>query len=332
MDAPKFNNPPNMNLFLPKIGRLFAILLAITILSSGNLIAQKQLKKRVAVFSFDDKTNRSFSWFDSKKSPGQGMADMLITELVQSGRYIVLERTEMSAIYKEQDIGDGRRVNDVGDTLDFFRALGGDMDAEERLTGRRGSAVTDESKAAKDKLLGAEIAIIASISEFGYKGGETGAITKKLGVGVKSQAAVVGLDLRLVNTSTGEILHAEKIRKEEKKRGLSIRSPKLGFSNKDQFDDSIVGKATRKAIENIVELVNEYSDQFEWKAKVVIMTGGNVVINAGSTSGVNVGDKFTINRAGEELIDPDTGLNLGSIESKIAEIEVIDNKIGDGKA
>jgi hypothetical protein len=35
---------------------------------------------------------------------------------------------------------------------------------------------------------------------------------------------------------------------------------------------------------------------------------------------------------GEELIDPDTGISLGSIESKIGIIEVTNNSLGNGKA
>jgi hypothetical protein len=41
--------------------------------------------------------------------------------------------------------------------------------------------------------------------------------------------------------------------------------------------------------------------------------------------------KFTVYHPGEELIDPDTGLSLGSEESKIGEIEYVSD-IGDGKA
>jgi len=300
---------------------------------TGDLQAQKTLKKRVAVFTFTDKTDKTFSWFDAKKSPGQGMADMLITELVQSGKYTVLERTELDEVFKEQGLGEGDRVGDaVVDFLDFVRASSGDEGAQDRLDEKDKTSSTEESKAKRNELLGAEIAVIGAITEFGYKGADTGAITKRLGVGVKSQAAVVGMDIRLVNTSTGEILAAEKIRRDKSKRGLSFKTPKLGFANKNAFDESMVGKATREAIEDIVKLVNKYADELEWRAKVVTLAGGNVVINAGKTAGVNVGDKFVINRAGEALIDPDTGLNLGSIESTIAEIEVVNNGVGEGKA
>jgi len=50
---------------------LFGVLL---IYSNG----YPQLKKRVAVFTFEDKTDQSYYWWDGR-SPGDGMADMLIS-------------------------------------------------------------------------------------------------------------------------------------------------------------------------------------------------------------------------------------------------------------
>ena len=41
---------------------------------------------------------------------------------------------------------------------------------------------------------------------------------------------------------------------------------------------------------------------------------------------------FNIYSKGEELIDPDTGLSLGSVETKIGEIGVTNNNLGNGKA
>ena len=47
--------------------------------------------------------------------------------------------------------------------------------------------------------------------------------------------------------------------------------------------------------------------------------------------GVQVGDVFTVYSAGEELIDPDTGLSLGSEETKMGTISVT-GMVSGGKA
>ena len=53
---------------------------------------------------------------------------------------------------------------------------------------------------------------------------------------------------------------------------------------------------------------------------------GGTLTKAGSSWEV------VVMRPGEELIDPDTGLSLGSMETRVGEIEVVNNTVGDGKA
>lgn len=262
----------------------------------------QRLKKRVAVFKFDDKTEHGWRWYTGQPV-GEGMADMLTTELVKSGKYRVIERQAIELIMQEQNLG---------------------------MSG----AVTQESAAKVGQLLGVELALVGAVTEFGYKKGGTGANLKELGfgIGIQSASATVGIDVRFINTNTGEIIAAENVRKEQSKKGLKIDTNKLSFNNKDDFDESIVGKATREAIEEIMKKIDSQMVQMQWQAKVITVSGNNVYINAGAEAGVNVGDIFDIYSAGEELIDPDTGLSLGSESTKIAEIQVIDINVGNGKA
>jgi curli biogenesis system outer membrane secretion channel CsgG len=244
------------------------------------------MKKRVAVFEFEDKTDHRVRWWTGQ-TVGRGMADMLVTSLVKSGRYRVIERQEIESIINEQQLG-------------------------------QSGMVTAQSAAKVGQLLGVEIAIIGSVTEFGQQRSDTGGRVKRIGIGVSKTGATVGLDIRFINTSTGEILTAENIRRQKSKKGLSVSTPKFDFRNKNKFDDSLVGKATREAIEDIMKLIT--------------VKDTAVFINAGSEAGVQVGDVFYIYSEGEELIDPDTGISLGSIESKIGKIEVTNNSLGNGKA
>lgn len=65
------------------------------------------------------------------------MADMLVTSLVKSGRYRVIERQEIEKIINEQQLG-------------------------------QSGMVTAQSAAKVSQLLGAEIAIIGNVTEFGH--------------------------------------------------------------------------------------------------------------------------------------------------------------------
>jgi hypothetical protein len=51
----------------------------------------------------------------------------------------------------------------------------------------------------------------------------------------------------------------------------------------------------------------------------------------GSEGNVAVGDEFVVFREGEELKDPDTGASLGSEETKVGSIKVIEDALK-GKA
>ena len=289
---------------------LIKILVGLFLISSicqfSDAYAQKndnkrtRIKKRVAVFNFEDKTDHRYYWWN-KKSVGEGISDMLVTALVKSGNYRVMERQELEKILNEQKLG-------------------------------ASGIVTQQSAVEMGKVLGVELAVMGSVSEFGYKKSTTGGKIKGFRVGLQKQSAVVGVDCRLVNTTTGEILASESMRKEKSARGIKVDTDKIDFKNKKDFDQSLVGKAARDAINEVVKMIDKNSQKIPWQAKVITEKNGMVFINVGSVSGINVGDTFVIYRKGEELIDPDTGLSLGSIDTKIGEIKVINAEVGEGKA
>lgn len=282
----------------------FSIVLALSVLMLLSAAAQpaqaQELKKRIAVMSFEDKTDAGYSW-GGTKTAGEGMADMLVTDLVQSDRYIVLERSEINAVLDEQNLGTS-------------------------------GVVTAESAARVGEMLGAEIVVFGAITEFGYKERSTGGRTRRLGLGVKSTTAVVATDVRMVNATTGEIVAAESVRKSESKRGLSVDTDKIDFGSQSEFDESLVGEATREAIGDIVKMINAGSANVKWSASVITTQGSNVFINAGAAGGIENGQTFVVMREGQKLVDPDTGLELGSVEEQIGTIRVVDNTMGSGKA
>lgn len=259
-----------------------------------------RIKKRVAVFVFDDKTDRTYRWWN-QKGVGEGVIDMLITELVKSGNYQVIERQELDQILQEQDLG-------------------------------ASGIVTPQSAAQAGKVLGVELAVMGAVTEFGFKKSDTGGRVKGFGLGVSSQSATVGLDCRMVNTTTAEIITAENVRKEKSSRGIKVDTRKIDFKSQKDFDESLVGKAAREAVEGVIALIDKAAPNIPWEAKVVTENNGAVFMNAGAVGGLQAGDRFFVYRKGEELIDPDTGLSLGSVDKKIGEIQVANPNIGEGKA
>jgi curli biogenesis system outer membrane secretion channel CsgG len=285
--------------------RLFIIAMALAVSSSLGL-AQKTggLKKRVAVMDFEDKTGHG-AWHI-----GSGMADMLTTALVKSGMFIVIERQQLEKIMQEQSLG---------------------------MTG----AVTAQSAAQVGKLLGVELMVTGSVNEFGQKessvggslGGRLGGMGGLNRLGVETKTARVGTDVRLVNTTTGEIIAAEGITEEESKQGLDVSTNEFDFSNDTRFDETLAGKATRKAVNKVVALITESMAKVPWAGMIIkINPDKTVMLKPGALGGVKVGDKFTVYSKGEDIIDPETGMSLGSEESQAGTIEVIDAKDAFAKA
>ncbi|MEK6692470.1 MAG: CsgG/HfaB family protein [Nitrospirota bacterium] len=61
-------------------------------------------KKRIAVMSLGDKTNKGW------RGIGEGMADMLNSALVNTDRFIVLERERIRDVISEQDLTGGKAI------------------------------------------------------------------------------------------------------------------------------------------------------------------------------------------------------------------------------
>ena len=89
-----------------------------TVSTTQQSIDQAQLeayngpKARVAVSQFNDKTAKGggygFQWYSPQI--GNGMADMLSDALLQSNRFIVLDRQAINDVIREQDLGASGRV------------------------------------------------------------------------------------------------------------------------------------------------------------------------------------------------------------------------------
>lgn len=181
-------------------------------------------KPKVAVFDFTNDTP-----FESGIL-GMGVANTLVTALVKSNHYRVAERSMLQNILEEQSLG---------------------------MTG-----VIDAATASRvGNILGVDYLIMGSISEFGIKTTRTGVGYGKdvdASVGVSKGTARVVLDVRVVNSNTAEIVSVE--------TGVgSHYSVNVGIAVKEislltgiaGFDQTLIGKATRKAVYDIVnKLIN----------------------------------------------------------------------------
>ena len=259
------------------------------------LAADAQLKKRVAVSRFEDRTGSGYH------SLGSGIADMLATALVKSGKFSVLERQEIERVLEEQKFG-------------------------------QSDLVTAQTAPKIGQILGAELFVVGAVTEFGRKESNIGASTSLFGGGIKTRKARCVIDIRLINTTTGEVISAESKEGSESSTGIGVNLQQIDFDNRNSWDDTDIGKATREAVNGVVELIADNMEKIPWSGKVLkINTDGTLLMKPGSEGNVSTGMELVVYRKGEEVKDPDTGLSMGAEETKVGKIKVVEDALK-GKA
>jgi len=186
-----------------------------------------ELKKTIAVSRFENRTN-----YTGQVALGSGMSDQLTDALIQSGHFVVLERQTLDDVISEQDLASSGR-------------------AAKSRSARTG------------KIIPAQILIKGTITEFEEQAGgsSTGISYHGIGIGASKSSAHVGLILRIIDTTTGQVLDSVRVEGKAKAGGVSIgvaRSVSFGTSG---FKKTPLGKAVQIAIDiscsNCIILLHE---------------------------------------------------------------------------
>src|SRR5438477_342681 len=129
-------------------------------------------KPSVGVAEFTNETSASWWYSDA----GRDLAGMLTNELASSGKFKIVERAKLSKVLEEQDLAAAGRVN--------------------KKTGAK-----------VGKLTGAQYLVYATVSAFDTNTAGTGGGLSFHGISVggKKQDAYLAVDLRVVDTTTGEV-------------------------------------------------------------------------------------------------------------------------------
>ncbi len=189
-----------------------------------------------------------------------------------------------------------------------------------------GSVATEATAAKTGKMLGAQLLIRGVVSEFeenANAGGIGGLSFAGVAGGVRFSQAHVAIDVRVFDTTSGVILQAHTADKKATKVGFAIAGFGKGGGLAAGWETKTpLGKATRDAIDEIVTVIVEQSEKLPWQASIVTVKSDAVYLNIGQKDGMGTGTVFDVYRPGEELVDPETGLSLGSEDTKIGQIEL----------
>lgn len=249
------------------------------------------LKKTVAVFEF-----KNDSGYSSYANLGQDFSMQLSDALIQSGKFKVLTRQDLDVVMAEQDLS-------------------------------RSGRMAKSKSARTGKIIPAQILIKGRITEFqeNTSGGGQGLSIHGISIGSKKSSAHIAVIIQLIDSTTGEILDSKRVEGEAQAGGFSIGYSGSWSLSSSSFKETPLGKAVQMAIDRAVVYISDKLSSVPWKGRVVLAKDdGTIFINSGSNAGVKSGQIFAVYREGEALVDPDTGVELGREDEKIADIKVFE--------
>jgi len=254
-------------------------------------------KKRVAILRFGGtgKYGAYEGW-----DVGEAIAGQLATALGATNCFIIADRMVLSEVLREQELG-------------------------------MAGVLAKDSVSRTGRLIGAQVLIKGEITEFetGKKGNglNLGFGFSKIPLGLRlggnKKTAHIAIDLRMIDASTGEIIYSETLTSEAKNYGLALGVDyDKGSIGTDRFSKTPFGQAVRDTAEQAAGYIVQQLQEVRWTGQIISSEGAQIFMNAGTTSGVKVGDTFTVSNIAKELVDPASGVVLGRIERKLGQIEV----------
>lgn len=289
--------------------RYSAISLAFMILAAV-AIAQES-RPKVAIKTFRNPSNYS------RSTIGDGLTDMLTTELQNTGKFDVLDRAHIDEVTKEIDFGSSGYGN-------------------------------KETFAQKGNLLGAQYLLMGEVTNFSYTEQRGAPRTKVNILGPNTivieyqKQADVRVDFHFIDVSTGETIIAQA---GEGHASATSEVSDMGFwrqiisgSGTFESSSSLIGRATTDAVKDIVRKLNSLSEIVKQrsedaaigaslnnltsaKGEIAAEEGGGlwIVGGIGSANGLKVGDHLRV--VHENLVKDNTGkviyrkpIDLGSME------------------
>jgi len=246
--------------------------------------AAAQERPRVAVLPFDNRTD----WW--AQAMGEVAADMIVTRLVNSGQFTVIERERLDAILEEQGFQLSGQVN-PDDVVQIGR------------------------------LAGVMYMITGSVTRFSID--EIG--TRVLGRNVGYTEAQSEMNVRVISTETGEIITA--VEGSGSKRLVNV-SGVISMSAMDRgVAEDALSPAADNISKDLVDQRSRFPviDVAAAAAPEAAIVGsganGAIYIDQGENYGVRVGQRYEVMRVVDEIVNA-AGDVLDRITDRVGVIEV----------
>lgn len=254
----------------------------------------------IVVGSGDDSADISLS---GQQVPVNGIEAIVTDTMARTGRFSLVERKMLSEVLGEQDLGD---------------------------------RVSQPSAAKIGKVLGAEFLLQVVVTDYEDKtssvgGGAIGALTRVPvlgGIGIKKSEGRIGMNFRLIDSETSEVVYTRQLESTIRESGLLVGGGGMGGGIGlagffGRYSKTPIGQAVIAGVnQGVFDLVGVIGAK-PAQGSVVKVEGGRVWLNMGQGA-VAIGDNLEVLAKGEELIDPETGISLGSEDTVAGRARVND--------
>lgn len=186
-----------------------------------SVVANTAHAKKPTMAVLDFKNTTSAYWWRS--GVGRDLSGMLTNELASSKKFSMVERQKLTSVLSEQNLAVSGRVSD--------------------------------SKAAEiGKMVGAQYLVTATVTSFENEVNSTGGglSYKGISLGGKREKAYISVDLRVVDSTTGEIVDTRTVEARSGGLGLSVGIRRSGFGGSLANENKTpAGKAIRAMVVEI---------------------------------------------------------------------------------
>ena len=200
--------------------RYLSRLIAVVAAFMAIVCSAAEAKPTLAVRTFENKTDKS-----SLNPPAQAVTDMMTTELYDAGMFTLVERESLDLVAEELRLAE--------------------------------SGLMDSSTAPQvGNIKGAKYQMTGAITVYYYRASGGAVVVPWLaGGGAASNTAYVQLDLRVVDSSTAEVVYAAKEMGTAKREASGILTGFGGFANATY--GGILATATRDCVTKHVEKMKQ---------------------------------------------------------------------------
>ena len=216
-----------------RLNRLTVLAAALAV---GGLVgtAQAQSKAKRPMIAVTDFDYGTIDHWWGQYNIGKGMSDQVVSALSEDGSFRIMERKKLDTVLAEQDFSNSDR-------------------ADPKTTIRLGKA------------LGVKYILTGSITKFSTEKRGGAMRLHGIGVGGSKAKSEVALTLRIIDTTTGEImLTAKGLGQSNKGGGFDFSKGGLGVgTNAEEWRTSALGEAQEMACNEVVKAIVAKKDLLE---------------------------------------------------------------------